>query len=173
MHTVAVYVLALSISPSLVGYGSRFLLSVFPSGLLLFRIANLSLRISADWYLQHLEIITILPALVAGYLVVRGTNSVGTWAWCIPALVLLYRIATYNPPVSVFASSSFLDRLKYFFITQQVVPTLANLSGNPERVAAQMFVTAPFYAGLAYSIAALAAKRRVVQKLLTFEHPQE
>lgn len=165
MHTVAVYVLALRISPSLIGYGARFVL----------RFANFSLAIpAADWYLQHLEVVTIVPALVAGYLVVRRPNSIGSWAWCIPCLVLLYRIATYNPAVSALVSPSFLERLTYFFVIQHVMPTLADpLASDPERVAAQMFVTAPFYAGLAYSISAFAAKRKVVQKLFTFDHPPE
>jgi hypothetical protein len=54
------------------------------------------------------------------------------------------------------------------------MPTFANpLASDPERVVAQIFVTAPFYAGLAYSVAALAAKRKVVQTLFTFEHQRE
>ncbi len=165
MHTATVYFLALRFSPSLVGYGSR----------LLFRLANISLRIpSADWYLQHLELITAVPALVAGYVVVRRPNSVGVWAWCIPTLVLLYRIATYKPPVSVLVGSGFVDRLEYFFAIQQVAPTFANpLASDPIRVVAQMFVTAPFYAGLAYSVGALLAKRKLVQKLFAREHPRE
>jgi hypothetical protein len=43
-----------------------------------------------------------------------------------------------------------------------------NLSADPARVSAQLFVTAPFYAGVSYSVGALASKYRVIQKLRTF-----
>jgi hypothetical protein len=57
-HTLLVYVCALHFSPWLVG---RWFLLIAPA-----------LQISSgghpgDWYLQHLELVTIVPALVVGY----------------------------------------------------------------------------------------------------------
>ena len=63
-----------------------------------------------------------------------------------------------------------MTALKYFFDIQKVMPTWANpLASDPERVAAQMFVTAPFYAGLAYSLGALMSKHQLLVKPFTFE----
>jgi hypothetical protein len=56
---------------------------------------------ATDWYLQHLELMTILPALMVGYLNVarflpntirnfmhEGHHSIATWTWILPTLVL-------------------------------------------------------------------------------------
>jgi hypothetical protein len=63
-----------------------------------------------------------------------------------------------------------MTSIKYFFDIQKVMPTWANpLVSDPTRVAAQMFVTAPFYAGVAYSVGALIAKHELLTKLFTFD----
>jgi hypothetical protein len=51
---------------------------------------------------------------------------------------------------------------------------LANpLASDPVRVLAQMTITAPFYAGIAYSLGALASKHQLLTKLFTFEKHDE
>jgi hypothetical protein len=58
---------------------------------------------------------------------------------------------------------------RYFFEIQRVIPTFRNpLAGDPVRVLAQMYVTAPFYAGVAYSLGALAERYRLLQTV--FKH---
>jgi hypothetical protein len=61
---------------------------------------------ATDWYLQHLELVTIIPAAIIGYinatrflpLTIRSLignvhgNSVALWAWIIPSLVLAYKM---------------------------------------------------------------------------------
>jgi hypothetical protein len=74
---------------------------------------------ATDWYLQHFELMTILPALVVGYVnverilpgVIRnfmhdGEHSMAAWAWMFPTLVLLYRMLEYHAPSSVLFGSS-------------------------------------------------------------------
>jgi hypothetical protein len=136
-----------------------------------------------DWYLQHLELVMIVPALIAGYVNVSRFapalvgkpvwdtrfDSAITWAWCVPALVLSYRMLQYHAPSSVLFGGS-MTSIKYFFDIQKVMPTWANpLVSDPTRVAAQMFVTAPFYAGVAYSVGALASRYELLTKLFTFD----
>jgi hypothetical protein len=70
----------------------------------------------------------------------------------VPSAVLVYRMLTLHIPSSVLSSNS-MSAFKYFFDIQQVMPTLRNpLAADPVRVFAQMSVTAPFYAGWAYSL---------------------
>jgi hypothetical protein len=40
-----------------------------------------------------------------------------------------------------------------------------SICGDPVRVVAQLFVTAPFYAGIAYSLGALSSKYKLLTKL--------
>lgn len=151
-------------------------------------ILQMSISIPAtDWYLQHFELVTILPALVVGYLnvaqffpaKVRGymheerSGSIAPWAWSVPTIALLYRMLMFHPPSSVLFGTS-MTALRYFFEIQKVMPTLANpLVSDPIRVWAQMTITAPFYAGLAYSLGALVSKHQLLTKLFTFEKPGE
>ncbi len=138
---------------------------------------------ATDWYLQHFELVTLIPALVIGYVnVVRflpavareylhesRSGSAAFWTWTIPTLVLLYRMLQYHAPSSVLYGSS-MTAVKYFFDIQKVMPTLSNpLASDPEQVWAQMSVTAPFYAGVAYSLGVLASKHSLVTKLFVFE----
>jgi hypothetical protein len=106
LHIAIVYTCALHISGYLVGRWFAWFVPV--------------LHISTDmpgpdWYLQHLELVTIVPALIAGYInVVRFApaivgrpiwdarfDSAINWAWGIPTLILLYRMSQYHAPTSV------------------------------------------------------------------------
>jgi hypothetical protein len=127
--------------------------------------------------------VTIIPALILGYhhltrfLVVaplpkyieeRRSYSAAVGVWIVPALALGYRMLIYHPPSSVFYSSS-ISAIKYFFVIQKVMPTITNPNASdPIRVLAQMTVTAPFYAGIAYSLGALGQKHRLLINLFTF-----
>jgi hypothetical protein len=143
---------------------------------------------AADWYLQHFELMTIVPTLVVGYLNIarllpntirkfmhEGHHSIATWAWIVPTLVLLYRMLEYHPPSSsVLYSSSSITAVKYFFNIVKVMPTLQTpLASDPIRTWAQMSVTAPFYAGVAYSVGVLASKHEVLEKIFAFEKHDE
>jgi len=174
LHTAIVYTCALHISGFLVG---RWFAWVAP-------ILQISSSVPpVDWYLQHFEVVIIIPALVAGYVNVSRFvpalvgrpiwdtrfDSAISWAWCAPALVLLYRMLQYHAPSSVLFGTS-MTAIKYFFDIEKAMPTWANpLASDPVRVAAQMFVTAPFYAGVAYSLGALLSKRELLTKLFTFD----
>ena len=155
LHTIAVYSCAVELSPWLVGRWSAW---VAPS------LGISTLTPAGDLYLQHLELATILPALIAGYLAARRPISVAVWAWCAPAAVLAYKMLQYHGPSSVLIPTS-SSAFKYFFGIQPVMPTMLNLTAtDPVRVLAQMTITAPFYAGVAYSLGALASKRNLLTK---------
>jgi hypothetical protein len=142
---------------------------------------------ATDWYLQHFELMTILPALVMGHLNVarflpstirnfmhEGNHSIATGAWIFPTLVLLYRMLEYHARSSSVLYGSSMAVVKYFFDIQPVMPTRQNLlASDPVRVWAQMSVTAPFYAGVAYSLGALLSKHGLLTKLFAFEKHDE
>ena len=164
LHTIAVYLCALFFSPRLVSAWFNWMTPLLhiESG-----------ASPADWYLQHLVIVTIIPALVVGYVNVRGAHSVGSWAWVVPALVLAFKFVTYTSPGSVL-DAAHLSAFQYFFDIQQVMPTFRNpLASDPGRVLAEMNVTAPFYAGVAYSLGALGSKRHILKILFAFGSVKE
>jgi hypothetical protein len=163
LHTLAVYVCAVHLSPWLVGqwfaWGTRAL-----------QISVTTLP--GDWYLQHLELASLVPALLAGYLTAKQHGSVATWAWVIPTLVLSYRMLRYHAPSSVLLGSS-MSAVRYFFDIEHIMPTMMNpTASDPVRVLAQMTVTASFYAGVAYSLGAWSAKRKLITKLFSLANSQ-
>lgn len=178
LHTLVAYVCAIHFSQWLVFHWFGWIAPIL----------QISISIPAtDWYLQHFELATILPALVVGYLNIaqflpaivfvhmyeEESCSAATWAWSIPTIVLLCRMVMYHAPSSVLFGTS-MTAIRYFFDIQKLMPTWANpLASDPVRVWAQMSVTAPFYAGVAYSLGALVSKHRLLTKLFTFEKHDE
>ncbi len=178
INTLLVYACALHVSEMLVGRWFAWFAPIFNTP------SNVA---PADWYLQHLELVTIITAFVGGYidlgrflpaLVGRGIAarrpaSAATWVWILPTAELLYKMLQFRAPSSVLFGSS-MSAFKYFFDIQKVMPTFANpLASDPIRVLAQMSVTAPFYAGVAYSLGALASEHGVLTTLFTFKRHTE
>jgi len=119
-------------------------------------------------HLQNFELVSIVPALVVGYLLARRFERFAAYAWVLPTIVLAYKLLTFTEPyVSVLAGSSSVTRFEYFFVIQRTMPTFtAGFGGvDPIRVALQMTVVAPFYSGLAYSVGALAGKRNLLERV--------
>lgn len=119
-------------------------------------------------HLQNFELVSIVPALVVGYLVARRFGRFAAYAWILPTVVLAYKLLTFTEPyTSVLAASSSMTRFEYFFVIQRRIPMFAPGFGgvDPIRVALQMLVVAPFYSGLAYSIGALAGKHALLDQI--------
>jgi hypothetical protein len=177
LHILIIYILALHISSMLVGYWFAWVARALQFHTTVPR---------GDWYLQHFEVITIVPAFIAGCVnVVRFIPAIvggrvkearrepaAAWAWTVPTLILIYKIVQYAPPSSVLFGSS-MSAARYFFDIQRVMPRFTNVViGDPIRVWAQMSVTGPFYAGVAYSLAAFSANRQLLKKIFAFEHSE-
>jgi hypothetical protein len=119
-----------------------------------------------DW-LQHFELVSIVPAFVVGYLVSRRFGRLATYAWILPTLILTYELLKFTEPqVSVLAPHSSM-RFQYFFVIQRTMPTFTPGFGgvDPVRVALQTSAVAPFYAGLAYTAGSLAAKHDLLKRI--------
>ncbi len=120
-----------------------------------------------DW-LQHFELVSIVPAFVVGYLVSKRFGRLATCAWILPTIILAYELLRFTEPhVSVLAAAHPSPRFQYFFVIQRTAPTFTPGFGgvDPVRVGLQMSAVAPFYAGLAYSAGAIAAKRDVLKRI--------
>jgi hypothetical protein len=165
LHTTAAAVCGVHFGPWLL---SRWFVWILP-------LAGVpTVTLTADYYLKHFEVASILPALVVGYVLSRHIPRLAMCAWILPALVLVYKLLTFTEPyTSVFATHS-STRFSYFFVIERSMPTFQDLRGaDPIRVAAQMLIVAPFYAGLAYSVGALAERHNLVKKLFGYSPTRE
>jgi hypothetical protein len=120
-----------------------------------------------DW-LQHFELVSIVPAFVVGYLVSKRFGRLAACAWLLPTAILAYELLTFaEPHVSVLAAPHHSTRFQYFFVIQRTAPTFTPDFGgvDPVRAALQISAIAPFYAGLAYSAGAIAAKRDLLKRI--------
>jgi hypothetical protein len=177
LHTCVAYTCALQLSRWLVFHWFGWVMPIL----------NISASTPAtDWYLQHFERMTIPPAVLVAYVNVacflpntirnfmqEDRHSIAPWAWIFPTLVLSYRMLEYHAPSSVLWCSS-MTAAKYFFEMVKVMPTVQNpLASDPIRAWAQMSVTAPFCAGVAYSLGALASQHKVMERTFTFEKHDE
>lgn len=162
LHTTNVPLCGIFLGPWLL---SRWFVWVLP----LLRISSTTPK--ADYWLQHLELVSIIPALLFGALVARYFAKLAAWAWVVPTIILSYKLLTFtNPNVSVLASADPWSRFSYYFVIQQHIATFSQRfgwNGDPVRVAEQLNVTVPFYSGIAYSLGALLTKHKVVEKVVT------
>lgn len=130
-----------------------------------------STAVWTDFYLKHLEVATVIPAALVGYFVSRRFNGFGPWAWLLPTSILGYKLLTFTEPAASVFSSPSSSRFSYFFVVQPHWPTLFDPS--LQRVVEQMFVVAPFYAGIAYSIGSIAAKYDLLTKIIDNINPSQ
>jgi hypothetical protein len=162
LHTTAVPMCGIFLGPWLF---SRWFVWILP----LFRISPAMPR--ADYWLQHLELVSIIPALVFGALIARYFEKLASWPWIVPTIILSYRLLTFTDAnASVLASVDSWSRFSYYFVIQEHMPTFSQsfgLSGDPIRVAQQLDVTVPFYSGIAYSVGALLTKHKTIDRLVS------
>jgi hypothetical protein len=159
LHTTAAAMCGIFLGPWLL---SRWFVWILP----LLGISTNTLR--ADYWLQHLEVVSIIPALPVGYVGSRYCPKLGMWAWSLPTIILSYKLLTFiNPHASVLASES-SSGFSYYFVIERFMPTFNNFRGSdPVRVAAQMTLVAPFYSGIAYSIGALTEKYNAMERIIS------
>lgn len=156
-HSVAVYICALHVSPWLIAHWFSWILPALNS-----RVETGA----GDWYLQHLASANIIPTLVIGYIAGRRTRATARWAWVIPSLILAYEVIQYRPASALIRTTA----MEYFFKTGLVMPDATDVGSSITRqVLAQMTITAPFYAGLAYSIGAWVSNYAFITNLFRFQ----
>jgi len=157
-HTTAAAVCGIHFGPWLL---SRWYVWFLP-------LAGIARTPTANDYLRHFEMPSIAPAFLVGYLLSKYFQRLATFAWVLPTVVLIYELFTFaEPQASVLAPHSSTTGFEYFFVIQRTVPTFDFGDVDPifSRVAQQMSVVAPFYAGLAYSAGAIAATHNLLKRI--------
>ena len=160
LHTTAAAICGIHLGPWLVGRWLGWILPALgetPSGL------------AADYYLQHLEVVSIFPALVVGYISSRYLPMMAAWAWILPTTIICYKLSMFHDPHGSVLATDHWARFSYYFVIERFIPTFYNFRGSdPSRVAAQLTAIAPFYSGIAYSIGTLTPKvlQRIRENLL-------
>jgi hypothetical protein len=167
LHTAAAALCALHLGPWLL---SRWYVWMLP-------LTGRTIHIpTGNDHLQNFELVSIVPALVLGYLLARRFGRFAAYAWVLPTVVLAYKLLTFTEPyASVLAASSSMTRFEYLFVIHRSIPTFTPGFGgtDPIRVAVQMTVVAPFYSGLAYSVGALAGKRNLFDQVFRHSPTQD
>lgn len=156
LHTVLVYVSATRLSPMLVFRWSAWVGFSASRGYVS----------GGDWYLQHLVAVTIIPAFLVGYLASHWKPTASVWGWVLPSILLAIAMLLYTPERSII-TGNMNTKFSYFFDVQHSMPTARNpFISDPKRVYFQMVLTAPFYAGIAYSVGALLARKWPMPQLV-------
>jgi hypothetical protein len=156
LHASAPAICAIYLGPWLF---SRWYVWIMP-------LLGISHTATGNLWLEHFELISIVPGLAVGYILARHFGKFAQYAWILPTIILAYKLLMFTEPqASVFAPHPSM-RWEYFFVIQRTMPTFAPGFGgvDPIRVAEQMDFIGPFYAGLAYSAGALAEKHDLLKR---------
>jgi hypothetical protein len=119
-----------------------------------------------EFLFTHLLMFSFVPAFLAGLVNARFKHKVAQFVWLVPATILAYKFATF-PAQSVLQSHLSAAFHQYFaggFLIREFGDWhdfWSIVDSNPDmtRGLAQMTFTAPFYAGIGYSVAAWICRR--------------
>ena len=167
VHLALVYLIATDLTPWLGGWVQRSLLPElgWPKSVSGFQ-----------FLFSHLLVLSFVPAFVTGLANVRLRQKVVAYVWLVPGVLLGYKLVTF-PTTSVFQSfqSHASSALHQYFGGGFLIPDFRNwqefwsttVNADAMRGMEQLHFTAPFYAGVAYSIAAWISSRIDVRSKLT------
>jgi hypothetical protein len=173
-HLAAVYIIVNSCTPWLAGWTRGKLLP-------LLGIPTTSSS-QFEFLFSHLLAFSFIPAFLGGLTNVRFKHRVAEFVWVVPAVVLAYKLATFSASTSVLASQPF-PAFHQYFEGGFLIPEYRDwrefweiMRSNPDmmRGMAQTSYTAPFYAGVGYSLGAwisfrISVQCRIVEKLTRWE----
>jgi hypothetical protein len=141
-------------------YGVTWL-SAWTRGTLLPFIQQPTSSSSFEFLFSHILALSFIPALVAGLANARFKHKMAWFVWIVPAVILTYKFLTFPAP-SVLQSQFPAAWHQYFgggfsigdFRDWRDFWVLVGSNPDTRRGLAQLNITAPFYAGLGYSLAA-------------------
>ena len=156
IHLAAVYAIAKFFAPWL---------AAWTRGTLLPLLRHPTSSGGFEFFFSHILAFTLIPAFGSGFVNARFKHKAAQFVWIVPTVILTYKFATFPAP-SVF-QSQFSAAFHQYFGSGLVIPGSRNWSefwsiagSNPDMIrdmlrgVAQIQFTAPFYAGVAYSVAA-------------------
>jgi hypothetical protein len=151
VHLAAVYAIVQVVTPWLAGWTHGTLLP-------LLRHPTSSGRF--EFFFSHILAFSFIPAFLSGLINARFKHKAARFVWLVPAIILAYKFVTFPAP-SVF-QSQFSAAFHQYFGGDFLIPESHNFqelfsfgsNADEMRGMAQHQFTAPFYAGVAYSVAA-------------------
>jgi hypothetical protein len=175
LHVAGVYAVVKFVTPSLAGWTHGILLLLDPST-----------PGSFQFFFSHILAFSFFPAFLFGLINSRWKQRVGEFVWLFPAVILAYKFVTFPFPASsvlVLQQSKLPAVFHQYFGGGFVISEFQDwhefwsiVGSNPDmtRGMTQLQYTAPFYAGIAYSIAAWIGRRTsltqtVVEKVKRWE----
>lgn len=116
---------------------------------------------SFEFLFSHLLAFSFVPAFLAGLINTRFKHKAAQFVWGVSAAVLAYKLIVFPVTTSVLARESGAA-FHYYFAGEFLIPEYHNwaefrdIAGSFDmmRGMAQLSFTAPFYAGVGYSLAA-------------------
>jgi hypothetical protein len=152
LDLAAVYVLVELIVPWLAGWTRNTLLPILQHPTTSGRF---------QFLFSHILELSFIPAFVLGLINAGFRRKASQFVWLIPAAILAYKFVTFPSP-SVF-QSRFAAAFHQYFGRGFVIPefrswrelySIATSDSDMARGMAQLRFTGPFYAGVAYGVAA-------------------
>jgi hypothetical protein len=131
----------------------------------------------SGWYYPHLAVVHLTLGVAIGYGMARASKAGAVWAWTVPTLVLATKMLLFSPEHSqsvLYEGPIGMTALEYFFgtlpeIPLNVMPFTSWPNVDYMRILAQRMFTAPFYAGIGYTLGALVARYGLLTKMFVFE----
>jgi len=134
-----------------------------------------------EFFFSHIFVFSFIPAFAVGLINARFKHRVVEFVWLVPTVILAYKFLTFPAP-SVF-HSQFSAAFHQYFEGGFLIPDardwhdfLTIVRSNPDmaRGTTQLNFTAPFYAGIGYSLAAWIGyrtdlSRKVSEKVKNWE----
>jgi hypothetical protein len=133
-----------------------------------------------EFFFSHIFAFSFIPAFLLGLINARFNHKAAQFVWLVPAAILTYEFVTF-PAVSVL-QSQFPAALHQYFGSGFLIPEYHtweefwSLAGSHDvtRGMAQLKFTAPFYAGVGYSVAAWIGlrtdlNRKIAEKVRSWE----
>jgi hypothetical protein len=119
-----------------------------------------------EFLFSHLLEFSFVTAFLTGLVNARPKHRVAQFVWLVPTAILAYKLAIFPAP-SVLQSQLTAAFHQYFgggFLIREFRDwhdfwSIAGLNPDMKRGMAQMTFTAPFYAGVGYSLAAWIGRR--------------
>jgi hypothetical protein len=158
LHLAAVYALVEFFTPWLAGWTRGTLLP------LLQQHPTSSGRV--QFLFSHVLALSFVPAFLSGLINARFRHKAAQFVWLVPAVILAYKFATFPAPSVL--QNQFPAAFHQYFGSGFVVPEFRNYhdlfwiagsNSDMTRGMAQLRFTAPFYAGVGYSLAAWIGRR--------------
>jgi hypothetical protein len=156
-HLAAVYALVEFLTPWLAGW---------THGTLLPLLQHPTSSGRFEFLFSHILVLSFIPAFFSGLINARFRHKAAQFVWLVPAAILAYKFVTFPAPSVL--QTRFPAAFHQYFGNGFVIPefrnwrelfSIAGSNSDMTRGMAQLQFTAPFYAGVGYSLAAWIGRR--------------